>query len=153
MNKNHLANLTDEQHATVLAALRFYQREGMGDPACRSEEIDDLATNGGEVTALDVVGISDLCEQLNCRDTDFSAALQVLKQSGMDFGECVNAYGETAIDSPYVRYAVEISSDGDFEIDGTPVVSKGEEPGAYVMGWLWVSDYDCGVQDNQVASD
>ena len=50
---------------TILAALRFYQGHGQGDPAYRSESIDDLATHGDQVTSLDDAGIDRLCERIN----------------------------------------------------------------------------------------
>lgn len=51
--------------ATVLAALRFYQEKGQGDPANRSDDIHDLATAGDTVISLDEFGIDELCEDLN----------------------------------------------------------------------------------------
>lgn len=55
-----------DEHATILAALRYYQEQGMGDPFNRSDSIHDIATNGGEVfSSLDAEGIDRLCEQLN----------------------------------------------------------------------------------------
>ena len=54
----------------------------------------------------------------------------------------------TAIDpaDPYVEAAVERwSRDGEIEIDEDAVVSRGDDPGAYVMGWLWVTNEDAGL--------
>lgn len=51
--------------ATILAALRFYQEHGQGEPANRSEAIHALATNDGDVTSLDGAAIDDLCEAIN----------------------------------------------------------------------------------------
>lgn len=51
--------------ATILAALRFYQAAGMGEPSNRSDEIHDIATSGGDAISLDDEGIDDLCERLN----------------------------------------------------------------------------------------
>ncbi|MBS7812392.1 hypothetical protein [Roseococcus pinisoli] len=53
------------EHATILAALRFYQEKGMGEPDNRSNEIHHIATDGGEVISLDTAGIDALCEKLN----------------------------------------------------------------------------------------
>lgn len=50
---------------TLLAALRFYQQQGQGEPANRSDVIHDLATNGDEVISLDDEGIDQLCERIN----------------------------------------------------------------------------------------
>ena len=56
-----------EESSTVLAALRYYQENGQGDPDNRSDAIHDIATNGGEVmSSLDDEGIDDLCERINC---------------------------------------------------------------------------------------
>lgn len=54
-----------EEVATVLAALRFYRQKGLGDPDNRSDDIHDIATDGGDLTSLDADGIDDLCERLN----------------------------------------------------------------------------------------
>lgn len=57
--------INDAEHATILAALRFYQEKGMGDPANRSDAIHDIATNCDSVISLDAAGIDDLCERIN----------------------------------------------------------------------------------------
>lgn len=57
--------LSDQDHATIIAALRYYQQHGQGDPENRSDEIHELATNGGYVTSMDADGIDALCLQLN----------------------------------------------------------------------------------------
>lgn len=58
--------LDDAERATVLAALRYYQREGMGDPMNRDDDIHEIATDGGEVdSSLDDDGIDELCARLN----------------------------------------------------------------------------------------
>jgi hypothetical protein len=59
-------NTTDK--ATILAALRFYQENGQGDPDNRSDAIHGIATGGSDddVTSLDAEGIDELCERINC---------------------------------------------------------------------------------------
>jgi hypothetical protein len=57
--------VTEEELHTVLAALRFYQESGQGEPANRSDWIHELATNCHEVVSLDDDGIDELCERLN----------------------------------------------------------------------------------------
>lgn len=52
------------EHATMIAALRWYQESGMGEPDHRSEAIHELATNGGEEISLDSDGIDALVEKL-----------------------------------------------------------------------------------------
>ncbi len=57
---------TDERELhTILAALRLYQDLGQDSRGCRSEWIDELATNGGAVPALDATEVDQLCERLN----------------------------------------------------------------------------------------
>lgn len=64
---------TQEDRNTILAALRFYQAKGMGEPANRADDIHDIATNGGNDTSYDSGDIDDLCERINC--TNARAAL------------------------------------------------------------------------------
>lgn len=60
------ASFDEAEHATVIAALRFYQEHGQGEPANRSDATHDLATNCGEVfSSLDDEGIDTLVERLN----------------------------------------------------------------------------------------
>lgn len=35
--------------------------------------------------------------------------------------------------------------DGELEIDGNAVVSLGDDPGAYVQAWVWVTAAEAGV--------
>lgn len=65
MARTHRPRLTFEELSTILAALRFYQENGQGDPANRSDDIHDIATDGGEITSLDDAGIDVLCERIN----------------------------------------------------------------------------------------
>lgn len=55
----------DREVATILAALRFYQAGRQFDASARMEAIDDIATNGGDVDALDAEEIDELCERIN----------------------------------------------------------------------------------------
>lgn len=57
--------LSEVEFHTILAALRFYQRLGQGDPDNRAEAIQDLATNSGNSSSLDANGIDQLCEKIN----------------------------------------------------------------------------------------
>jgi len=56
--------LDKSQVNTVLAALRYYQQHGQGDPCNRSLAIHDIAVDGDEIS-LDASGIDELCEYLN----------------------------------------------------------------------------------------
>jgi hypothetical protein len=57
--------INDAEHATILAALRFYKESGMGDPSNRSDIIHDIATNCDTVISLDADAIDALCERIN----------------------------------------------------------------------------------------
>ena len=46
---------------TILAALRFYQQNGQGEPFNRSDDIHEIATGGDSEVSLDDAGIDDLC--------------------------------------------------------------------------------------------
>jgi hypothetical protein len=54
-------NLDSRELATVLAALRFWQREGSS--SCVPER--GIATDGEEFEELSAAEIDDLCERLN----------------------------------------------------------------------------------------
>lgn len=56
--------LTNRELATVLAALRYWQEDCQCNPDHRRDEIDDIATNGGELAALDDAEVDALCERL-----------------------------------------------------------------------------------------
>lgn len=55
----------DAEHATILAALRFYQQQGMSDPFNRSDDIQAVACPTEDSTSLDDEGIDGLCERIN----------------------------------------------------------------------------------------
>ncbi len=58
-------DLTLEELATVLGALRFYQSQGMGESQNRTDELNDVVTGGGDLVSLDTEGIDTLCIRLN----------------------------------------------------------------------------------------
>jgi len=43
----------------------------------------------------------------------------------------------------YRKAAEKQQKDGEIEIDRDAVVSKGADPGAYVMAWIWIYDEEC----------
>jgi hypothetical protein len=51
--------------ATLVAALRFYQQKGQGDPFKRSDAIHYLATNGDQEISMDDDGIDDLVKAIS----------------------------------------------------------------------------------------
>lgn len=62
---NNVFAVSDEERHTVIAALRFWQQQGMCDPKNRSDDFQDLATNGDEVTSLCDEELDALVENLN----------------------------------------------------------------------------------------
>jgi hypothetical protein len=129
--KRGLYALHSDELATVLAALRYYQQQGMGDPFNRSEDIHDIATNGGEVfSSLDDEGIDKLCESINHAGLSAGAALNILGDDPPD------AYGLAALAR---------SKDGELEVHEPTIVSHSDDGGAYVVAWMWVSDSEAGV--------
>ena len=57
--------MNEVELATVLAALRYYQKgleTNGGSPPC---DVDEVATDGGTLDALSTYEIEDLCERLN----------------------------------------------------------------------------------------
>lgn len=58
--------LDREELSTVLAALRYWQENGLADdPYLRSDALHEIATDGGELTSLCSNGIDRLCERIN----------------------------------------------------------------------------------------
>jgi hypothetical protein len=55
----------EEDLHTIIAALRFWQSSGMGEPSNRDDEMQELATNGGEVTSLCDEEIDQLVMDIN----------------------------------------------------------------------------------------
>lgn len=55
----------EEDLHTIIAALRYWQKSGMCDPFNRSDEMQDLATGGDEVTSLCDTDIDRLVMDLN----------------------------------------------------------------------------------------
>jgi hypothetical protein len=121
--------LTPEEHATVLAALRFYQGAlENGEP---TGGVADIATNDGTVEPLVAFEVGHLCDDLN--------------NHGLEFGDVVNLIGEDESNA-FVAAAHEhrLLDEGTLEVDPKTIVSDSEE-GAYVMAWLWVSNEAAGV--------
>jgi hypothetical protein len=68
---------------------------------------------------------------------------------GLSVGDAINGFASDD-DDPFVKAAREhyaSGSDGDIEIDRCAVVSQSDE-GAYVMGWLWVSNERAGIDED-----
>jgi len=84
-------------------------------------------------------------------DTDDSdvrlAVLDRLALAGLTFGDCVTFFSAQQDDKAgaYVSAAQEKWGD-DVEVDANAIVSEGDDDGAYVMAWVWVSDEAAGLE-------
>lgn len=125
--------LSDQQLHHFLAGLRALQR------LHHCADLDDIATNGGEVEALSLEQLDDLAEALNTgtlaptfsQSVAFHFDKQVTNEPELD------VYRDAADKLSFVR-------EGECEVDSNALVSKGEDAGAYVMAWVWVDDEDIG---------
>lgn len=68
MGTENRTGFDEQEQATILAALRYYQSEGLGNPMNRSDEIHEIATNGDQVISMDDDGIDYLCERINMQE-------------------------------------------------------------------------------------
>lgn len=148
-----IAAFEPDEMATILAALRYYQEKGQGDPANRSDDIHEIATCGDEVISLDATAIDDLCERLNTSPP--RGALLSLIDAGLTFAQALPVFAEhQRVTEPdlaaYVEAAdsLKIVRDGVLEVDGDVIVSKGNG-GAYVSAWLYVENQAAGITTAQ----
>jgi hypothetical protein len=135
---------TDAEHATILAALRHYQASALNE---KDQSIYDIASNGGELSPLDDKSIDDLCDRINQSCPPCQALGEAL-QNHLTFGDIVEMFGVSSSDDPYAKAACQQASEGELEVDGMTVVSRGEDQGAYVMGWIWISNEEAGLKPN-----
>lgn len=61
-------NGADEDLATIIAALRYWQDQGMCEPANRSDEMQAEATDDDTLTSLDAEDIDELIVKLRFAD-------------------------------------------------------------------------------------
>lgn len=78
------------QFNTIMAALRYYQKRGQGDPFMRTHDIHEIATDGDDIS-LDEKGIDELAMMLN---TESISAPEPQTTSSPSGGDCSS--GETA---------------------------------------------------------
>ena len=68
-------------------------------------------------------------------------ALQKLADQGLTFSDCLQIFGVNRDEDPHARAAqANNGREGELEFDDRLVVSRGDDPGAYVLGWCWVYD-------------
>lgn len=72
-----------------------------------------------------------------------TAAFVALVDDGLTFSEVVNIYGADQSDgdkATATQAREEWTREGQIEVDEGAFVSRGDDPGAYVMAWVWVDD-------------
>lgn len=99
-----MLSIDGSELGTLLAALRFYQERGQGEPGNRSDDIHTIATNGDREISLDDEGIDRLCENLNfgCRSpraapADAAEWTAVAAERG--WSDAVLAHARASVDS------------------------------------------------------
>lgn len=83
---------------------------------------------------------SSLC----AADCEEAAALEAWLEDKCARTERDHAYAEAAKEAFVTR-----CDDNDFDIDDCPVVSAGDDPGAYVSIWMWVTNEEAGLENNE----
>lgn len=107
-----LNQLSERELATVLAALRYWQREGLHSSG---HEIE-IATNGGTLAAMAEGEIDALCERIN---TASRATPEQIAEA---------------------RAIYAAGSGDDVEIDDDAATSRGGDPGTWIAAWVWLPD-------------
>ncbi len=92
--------------ATILAALRFYQREGQGEPSNRCDDIHHIATDGDTQTSLNKEGIDALCERINLAEP-------VRCLIGIEGGLVMGVTSNVLLEFTVLDYDVECCDDDD----------------------------------------
>ena len=80
------------------------------------------------------INISDDILDANDADLRHHIACQITRAKEETMDPVNVAYVDAAQDHPMVS--------DELEVDGSAVVSPGDDAGAYVMAWLWVEDTD-----------
>lgn len=132
----------DSKRAIILAALRHYQATHHNRDKTNP---GDIASCGGEVTTLDEHSIESLCQEFS-RGCPPKEALSEALLKHLTFGDVVELFGVNSSDDRYAKAACEKTSDGEFQVDDVTVVSCGDDPGAYVMCWVWVTNEEAGIK-------
>ena len=104
-------NVDEREFATILAALRYWRREGW----ISFGPEHDVATDGGKHEEMEPHEIEAMCyrfENIVARDDWTARVLELAEEQHADMGQC--------------------------EIDSDALISDGGDNGAYVEAWVWV---------------
>jgi hypothetical protein len=136
-----------EETATVLAALRYWQREGL---TSSGHEID-IASNGDTLEPMTTDEIDELCERLNFqggeKPEDRVEQLRQLKAAGLSQADCIGVFGVKRDEDAYARAAHGKLASDDLEFDETVLLSESGD-GCWVGAWVYVSNADAGYPSN-----
>jgi hypothetical protein len=122
--------VTGQEFHSILAALRYYQENGQGEPANRSDRIHDIATDGDEDISLDEAGIDELCERLNMTSTE--GMIQICATASVPIEESANLTEEETDEAiPQITISVQLQSDlygnEEFNYSSVPEALAGAE--------------------------
>lgn len=102
--------LKTDELGTVLAALRYWQEQGLADdPHKRSDALHDIATSWDAHTSLTGESVDALCERINVLDDDAECRFEVREHEGRVFiaeagaeasFECLNRNTATDTETP-----------------------------------------------------
>lgn len=168
-------NMPTPQTCTILAALRLWQ-QGLRDDTL-SADLRDIACNDGAGEVLTTEEIDQLCQELNFGDLsapayrDFHRKVSsILRDPNGEFKElqsCADAISEIsealenaaeteipaetkAEKEKAQKYRDAAFMRDEVQIDEDAKVSMGEDKGAYVQCWLWISDDEAQIEAAQV---
>lgn len=100
--------LTDPQRNTILAALRFYQQQGL---SAAGAPLQALATDDGAHAPLSADDIDALCEQMNSEPETLRLAVH------LEGGAVYSVFAETEVGRPVRVYVVDYDTQGVDEED------------------------------------
>lgn len=87
---------------------------------------------------------------LNLTDENIRLIKETMASRGLAGQEILDAITDQENVIPeaekYIDAAARKGSEGSLEVDADAVVSMGDDAGAYVMAWLWVTDDDAGIE-------
>ena len=89
---------------------------------------------------------------INLNDPEIQLIKDALTPFGGDAGkrqlfERIESRKDAPDDAKYRAAAKKKARNGELGIDNDAVVSKGGDPGAYVMSWIWVYDSEAGIEE------
>lgn len=134
------ATLNRAELATVLAALRYWQREGLHSGGAEH----DIAEDGGDVDPLDAEDIDELCGRINCAE-EGDAPSNALRAAFISAAS--KLVGRSTL--------LQVESFGDVTLvrDSDPLSGTGEVMGAWVTAKVYTETGDLDEADSAAFAD